>query len=52
MTLQKCIYTAIVKPYAYIPSGYQSGVMPSNFAQSLKPSEIAALVNFISSAAK
>jgi mono/diheme cytochrome c family protein len=51
-TLQKCISTAITKPYAYIPSGFQAGVMPSNFAQSLKPSEIQALVNFISSAAK
>src|SRR5437763_1458519 len=26
-TLDKCIETAIVKPYAYIPSGYSSGVM-------------------------
>ena len=51
-TLEKCIYTAITKPYAYIPAGYQAGVMPPNFAQSLKPNEIAALVNFISSAAK
>jgi mono/diheme cytochrome c family protein len=51
-TLQKCIYTAITKPYAYIPSGYQAGVMPSNFAQTLKPNEITALVNFISTAAK
>ena len=51
-TLQKCIYTAITDPYAYIPAGYQAGVMPNNFKQSLKPSEIQALVNFISSAAK
>lgn len=51
-TLAKCIYTAITKPYAYIPSGYQAGVMPANFAQTLKPNEITALVNFISSAAK
>jgi mono/diheme cytochrome c family protein len=51
-TLKKCIYTAITKPYAYIPSGYHAGVMPNNFAQSLKPNEITALVNFISSAAK
>jgi mono/diheme cytochrome c family protein len=51
-TLQKCIYTAIVKPYAYIPSGYQAGVMPSTFGQTLKPNEITALVNFISTAAK
>ena len=51
-TLQKCIYTAITNPYAYIPAGYQAGVMPSNFKQSLKPSEITALVNFLSTAAK
>jgi mono/diheme cytochrome c family protein len=51
-TLQKCIETAITDPYAYLPAGYQSGVMPSNFKQSLKPNEIQALVNFISSAAK
>ena len=51
-TLQKCIYTAITDPYAYIPSGYQAGVMPSNFKQSLKPNEIQALVNFLSTAAK
>lgn len=51
-TLQECIRTAITKPYAFIPSGYHSGVMPSNFAQSLKPDEITALVNFLSTAAK
>jgi mono/diheme cytochrome c family protein len=51
-TLAKCIYTAIVKPYAYIPSGYQAGVMPSTFGQTLKPAEITALVNFIATAAK
>jgi mono/diheme cytochrome c family protein len=51
-TLEKCIYTAITDPYKYIPSGYQAGVMPSNFAQSLKPNEIQALVNFLSTAAK
>jgi mono/diheme cytochrome c family protein len=51
-TLQKCIYTAITKPYAYLPSGYKAGVMPANFAQTLKPNEITALVNFISTAVK
>jgi len=30
-TLQKCTLTAIVKPYAYIPSGYTAGVMPNTF---------------------
>ena len=51
-TLQECIRTAIVKPYAFIPSGYQAGVMPSNFGQTLTPTEVTALVNFLSTAAK
>jgi mono/diheme cytochrome c family protein len=51
-TLDKCIYTAIIKPYAYLPAGYQAGVMPSNFAQSLKPNEVTALVNYLSKVAK
>jgi mono/diheme cytochrome c family protein len=51
-TLAKCIRTAIIKPYAYLPSGFKAGVMPSNFEQTLKPNEITALVNFLSTAAK
>ncbi len=51
-TLAKCIQTAIVKPYAFIPSGYAAGIMPSNFGTKLKPNEITALVNFLSTAAK
>jgi mono/diheme cytochrome c family protein len=51
-TLAKCIQTAIVKPYSYIPAGFQAGVMPSTFGQTLKPNEITALVNFLSTAAK
>lgn len=51
-TLEQCIHTAIVKPYAFIPSGYAAGVMPANFAQTLTPNEIQALVNFLSTAAK
>lgn len=51
-TLQDCIKTAIVKPYAFIPSGYAPGVMPSNFGQTLTASEIKALVNFLSTASK
>jgi cytochrome c oxidase subunit 2 len=51
-TLQECIMTAITKPYAYIPSGYQAGVMPSNFSQRLTSTQIQALVNFLASAAK
>jgi mono/diheme cytochrome c family protein len=51
-TLQKCIYTAITKPYAYLPAGYKAGVMPATFGQTLKPTEITALVNFLATAAK
>jgi mono/diheme cytochrome c family protein len=49
---QQCIKTAIVNPYAYIPSGYRPGVMPNTFGHTLTPTEITALVNFLSSAAK
>jgi len=49
-TLAECIHTAIVKPYAYIPSGYKAGVMPSDFGTTLKPNEITALVNFLTAA--
>jgi mono/diheme cytochrome c family protein len=48
-SLTDCIRTAIVKPYAYIPSGYSAGVMPSNFGQTLSKTQIAALVKFLSS---
>ncbi len=51
-TLAKCIETAIVKPYAFLPSGYAAGVMPSDFGTKLKPNEVTALVNFLSTAAK
>jgi len=51
-SLAQCISTAIIKPYAYLPSGYAAGVMPSNYAQKLTKSEVTALVNFISSAVK
>jgi mono/diheme cytochrome c family protein len=49
-TLQKCIQTAIVKPYAFIPSGYAAGIMPANFAKTLSPTQIQALVAFLSTA--
>jgi mono/diheme cytochrome c family protein len=49
-SLAQCIQTAIVKPYAYIPSGYKAGVMPSNFGTTLKKNEITALVNYLTKA--
>lgn len=51
-SLKQCVHTAIVDPYAYLPSGYHAGVMPSTFGHTLTPTEITALVNFLSSAAK
>jgi cytochrome c oxidase subunit 2 len=51
-TLADCIRTAITHPYALIPSGFQSGIMPSDFSQRLSSSQILALVSFLSSAAK
>lgn len=51
-SLQQCIHTAIVSPYAYIPSGYAAGVMPNTFGKTLSPTQIQALVAFLSSVAK
>jgi len=51
-TLAQCIRTAIIKPYAFIPAGFTAGVMPPDFSTKLKPNEITALVNFLSSEAK
>jgi mono/diheme cytochrome c family protein len=51
-TLTQCIQTAIVKPYAYLPSGYQANVMPSNFAQTLSAGQIQSLVSYLSSVTK
>jgi mono/diheme cytochrome c family protein len=51
-TLAQCINTAITKPYAYLPAGFAAGVMPATFAKTLTPTQIQALVTFISSVAK
>jgi mono/diheme cytochrome c family protein len=51
-TIDKCIYTAITKPYAYLPSGYPAGIMPSNFAKTLSQTQIQSLVNFLAGVAK
>ncbi len=51
-TLADCIRIAIINPYKYLPSGYGANVMPNNFATKLKPNEITALVNFLSSETK
>jgi mono/diheme cytochrome c family protein len=51
-TLAQCIHTAIVNPYAYIPSGYTAGVMPNTFSKTLSPTQIAALIAFLRSSVK
>jgi len=51
-SLKECIETAIVKPYAFIPSGYAAGIMPSTFSKTLSPTQIQALVAFLSTAVK
>jgi cytochrome c2 len=51
-TLKACIDKAITDPYAYIPTGYQKGIMPATFAGSLGPSKIDELVNFLVSVTK
>lgn len=38
---------SIVKPDAYVPSGYQAGVMPTSYGQSLSDSEVVDLVAFL-----
>jgi mono/diheme cytochrome c family protein len=48
-TLAKCIQTAIVKPYAFLPAGFGAGVMPANFSQTLSPSQVQSLVAFLAS---
>jgi len=51
-TLSQCISTAITKPFAYLPRGYKSGIMPSTFAQTLSPTQIQSLVAFLASVTK
>jgi mono/diheme cytochrome c family protein len=51
-TLQECTRAAIVNPYSFIPAGYAAGIMPANFKQRLSPSQIDALVAFLSGVVK
>jgi cytochrome c oxidase subunit 2 len=51
-TVQQCIRTAIVKPYAYLPSGYSAGIMPSTFSKTLSQTQIQSLVNFLAGVTK
>jgi cytochrome c oxidase subunit II len=42
------IKQSILDPNAELAPGYQGGIMPGNFAQTLKPAEVDALVNYLS----
>jgi cytochrome c oxidase subunit 2 len=46
------IRDAIVEPDKEIADGYQSGVMPPNFGQTLQPAQIDALVKYLSEVTK
>ncbi|MGB9186210.1 MAG: hypothetical protein WCB67_19335, partial [Solirubrobacteraceae bacterium] len=51
-TLSQCIQTAITKPYAYLPSGYQAHIMPPTYASTLGPAQVQALVAYLTSVTK
>jgi cytochrome c oxidase subunit II len=50
--LDDFIRESIVDPDAYVEQGYQKGVMPPNFGQTLKPNEIDALVQYLAQGSK
>jgi cytochrome c551/c552 len=46
------VHESIVKPDAYIAKGFSKGIMPTTFGSSLKPDQLNALVQAISSTTK
>ena len=52
LPLKQFIFESITKPNAFISPGFQPNIMPQSFSQTLTPSQIQALVNFIASATK
>jgi cytochrome c oxidase subunit 2 len=52
MALKPFIMESIEKPNAFIAPGFRPNVMPQTFSQTLTPSQIQALVNFIASVTK
>jgi cytochrome c oxidase subunit 2 len=51
-TLKACIDKAIIDPYAYIPTGYSAGIMPTGFLKTLGATKVDELVNFLTSVTK
>ena len=52
MSLKAYISESITKPNAFITPGFQPNIMPQNFAQTLTPTQIQSLVDFIASVTK
>jgi cytochrome c oxidase subunit 2 len=52
LPLKQFIFESITKPNAFISPGFQPNIMPQSFSQSLAPTQIQALVNFIASVTK
>lgn len=50
--LDEFIRESIVKPDAYIEPGFSKGVMPTNFGDTIKPSDLDALVQYLASGGK
>jgi cytochrome c oxidase subunit 2 len=50
--LHEFVRQSIVDPDAYIQPGFQKGVMPPNFGQTLTPSQVDALVQYLTQGAK
>jgi cytochrome c oxidase subunit 2 len=48
--LEEFVRSSIVDPNAYVAPGYQAGVMPQNYGQSLSAEEIDALVGYLTGA--
>ncbi|HWC87446.1 MAG TPA: cytochrome c oxidase subunit II [Solirubrobacteraceae bacterium] len=51
-TLKACIDKAIIDPYAYLPTGYSAGIMPTGFLKTLGAAKVDELVNFLASVTK
>jgi cytochrome c oxidase subunit 2 len=52
LPLKSFIQESITKPNAFLAPGFAPNVMPQTFAQTLTPTQIQALVNFLASVAK
>jgi cytochrome c oxidase subunit 2 len=52
MPVKQFIQESIVKPNAFISSGYQPNIMPQTFAQTLTPTQVSSLVDFIAGVTK